>query len=76
VKYKARKGVTIVYAKKLRDPDGRKRQVVDVIPPDRDAFIVWKDQFGSIHATGFGDVELPDGSIQRAVKQALKQLLR
>jgi hypothetical protein len=57
VKVVARKGVTIVYPVKVEDPDGRSRQVVDFIPPDRDAFLVWRDQFGSIHGVGFGDVD-------------------
>jgi hypothetical protein len=73
---KARKGVTIVYAKKLTDPDGTERQVVDYIPPDRDALIVFRDQFGTIHGVGFGNVETQpqnDESIDEFVARALRQ---
>ena len=76
MKILARKGVTIVYARKVKDPGGTKRQVVDFIPPDRDAFIVWRDQFGTIHGAGFGDVETensdPNESIDDFVVRALQ----
>jgi hypothetical protein len=77
MKILARKGVTIVYPKKVRDPDGTRRQLVDHIPPDRDAFIVWRDQFGTIHGLGFGDIETqpedPDESIDEFVTRALRR---
>ena len=77
MKILARKGVTIVYAKKVTEPDGTKRQIVDYIPPGRDAFIVWRDQFGTIHAVGFGDIETPpedpDESIDDFVERALSR---
>jgi hypothetical protein len=78
VKVLARKGATIVYAKKLREPDGRRRQLVDYLPPDRNALIIWRDQFGTIHGVGFGDVETepsyPDESIDEFVTRALERL--
>lgn len=73
----AEKGITIVYAKKVRDPGGTKRQIVDRIPPDRDAFVVFRDQFGTIHGVGFGDVDTeagsPDETIDEFVVRALAQ---
>lgn len=72
---KARRGVTIVYAKKVKEPDGTKRQIVDFIPPDRDAFIVWRDQFGSIHATGFGQVETQPESADESIDEFLLRAL-
>lgn len=67
--------MTIYYPKKAVGPDGRKRQIIDRIPPERDAIVIWKDQFGTIHGTGFGDVEsepaYPGESIDEFVVRAL-----
>ena len=77
MKILARKGVTIVYAKKVKHSDGTKTQMVDIIPPDRDAIVIWKDQFGSIHGVGFGDIDTDpqyDGeSIREFVERALEK---
>lgn len=62
MKVRARKGVTIVYAKKL---DGR--QVVHYIPPDRNAVIIWQDQFGSVHGAAFGDIDTRHRNFDRFV---------
>lgn len=71
---KARKGVTIVYNRKLKDPDGRKRQVVDYFPPDRNAIVIWHDQFGSVHATGFGDIDMDDPRFDKLVEHVARKL--
>ena len=28
---------------------------VDEVPQDRDALVVWRDQFGTVHLSAFGD---------------------
>lgn len=35
------------------DPEiGRRR--IEVVPEDRDAFAMWRDQFGTVHGAAFG----------------------
>jgi hypothetical protein len=64
---KARKGVTIIYPVKLKG-----RQIVDHIPPDRNAVLVWQDQFGSVHAVGFGDIDTQDPRFEKVVQKVAK----
>jgi hypothetical protein len=61
---KARKGITIVYPIKSEG-----RQIVDHIPPDRNAVIVWHDQFGTVHGTAFGDIDTADPKFDKIVQR-------
>lgn len=60
---KAKRGVTI------RWKGGR----YDYIPPDRDAIVVWRDQFGTVHATGFGDLA-DDPRLDKAIRKVIATL--
>jgi hypothetical protein len=70
---KFKKGITIVYGKKLKEPDGTKRQVIDHIPPERDAIIVWKDQFGSVHGTSLGTIDNRKKRFDRVVERIARE---
>jgi hypothetical protein len=59
-----KKGVTIVYPVKSEG-----RQVVDVIPPDRNAILIWQDQFGSVHGAAFGDINSAHPNFARLVER-------
>jgi hypothetical protein len=65
---KARKGVTIVYPVKCEG-----RQVIDHIPPGRNAVVIWHDQFGSVHATAFGDIDTADQRFDKVVEHVARK---
>lgn len=53
----------------IRWPVGNLREYV---PPDRTCIVIWKDQFGSVHATGWGpnadaDSELFETAVRRVL---------
>jgi hypothetical protein len=54
----------------VRWPEG---DTVDFIPPDRTCFMVWRDQFGTVHAAGFGDeVDSDTPAFDRAVEAVIE----
>jgi hypothetical protein len=62
---KAKPGATIVYP--VPDEEGRRH--VDYIPPDRNAILIWQDQFGSVHGTAFGDINTDHPNFGRLVER-------
>lgn len=65
---KAKKGLTIRWA-------GDDAMLPEHVPPDRTCFIIWKDRFGSVHATGWGpDVDTDDPRFEKAVRKVMVAL--
>jgi hypothetical protein len=58
---KAKRGLTIRWVK------GKQ---YDYIPPDRDALVIWRDQFGYVHAAGFGKWA-DDPKVEKAIRQVM-----
>ena len=58
-----KRGVTI------RWPEG---DATDFISPDRTCFMVWRDQFGTVHAAGWGrEIDVDSPEFDQAVEAVL-----
>lgn len=67
-----RPGVRIVWPQRRKRTD---RREVEHIPPERDVMVVWRDRFGTIHATGWGpSVDTSSKRFERAVRAVLVEL--
>lgn len=60
---KAKRGVTIRW----------KGGAIDYIPPGRDALVIWRDQFGTVHASGFGELE-EHPKLEKAIRKVIRTL--
>lgn len=59
---KAKRGLTIRYKHGPR---------YDFVPYSRTALVIWKDQFGTLHVAGWGELDPEKPKVEKAVRRLI-----